>query len=550
MARLMQAGYLREAGPGLYIGLPLFQALLQNLATFCRRIIAPAGLECGFPVLEATRQDGTSSPASGGEGFILTDSRGNDLRLNSPPALPLFRFLSRELNSYRQLPLTLFQTGPVFRSECQPRAGLAAARQFVGLQTWHLRAAGEDTSTSQEEASGWLAGLQAGLCLPLRWAEGESINGAGPVRYLIVLDPAGFTGCLICSGCQYTALAAWAGSRLEEYPQEEEWKSKQMVYGPGLVQVRPLAEFLGIPVWKTTKTLLFLADGRPVALMLRGDSDASLPKLQRRLSCKSLALAPATVVEELTGAQTGYAGPVGLPERVTLLADEEIRGRTNFECGANRSDHHLINVNFVRDLPCPEFGDFKQALAGHRCPRCRDGRLMELPAIQAGVFRTIQSSQLQESGCSYLDRSGASLTPRLESFCLDLFSLTAALASRQMDGTGLAWPAVAAPFQVHLILINQDDEAVNHHAGLIRYELGQSGITVLMDDRDLRPGEKFTDAGLLGLPVQLVLSRRLLNAGHLELAFRPGGDKATLPEPEALGKITRFLNPDSRVMSS
>jgi prolyl-tRNA synthetase len=189
---------------------------------------------------------------------------------------------------------------------------------------------------------------------------------------------------VLCEWCDYAATQERGDSRLEVSPQDEEQKPMEAVYGPGLIGVEPLAKFLGIPVWKTTKTLLYQADAKLVAVMVRGDCDVNETKVKRFLNCNEIALATPEAIRELTGAEVGYAGPVGLPPEVIIIADHYTRDRVNFECGANKKDYHNINVNFGRDLPLPTCGDFKLAQRGHQCPRCERGKLEEACGIAIG----------------------------------------------------------------------------------------------------------------------------------------------------------------------
>lgn len=279
---------------------------------------------------------------------------------------------------------------------------------------------------------------------------------------------------------------------------------------------------LGIPVWRTTKTLLFQADDRLAAVMVRGDCEVNEDKVRRRLHCRDLSLASAQAIRELTGAEVGYAGGVGLPPGVVVLADHFTRGRVNFECGANRTDHHLINVNWGRDLPLPVFGDFKLAREGDRCLQCDRGRIREIRGI--GLGRLLRPDAAAGAGLrpSFQARGGKPQPAHMGSGRLNLNRLVAALVEQHHDGAGLRWPPRVAPFDVHLVGLNLEDEGLRSEAESIYRRLRAEKFEVLFDDRDARAGEKFSDSDLIGVPVRLTISRRTFAEGRLE--FKRRGD--------------------------
>jgi prolyl-tRNA synthetase len=310
---------------------------------------------------------------------------------------------------------------------------------------------------------------------------------------------------------------------LTVHPADEAPGELTAVYGPGLIGVQPLAEFLNIPVWKTTKTLLYQADDRLAAVMVRGDCDVNESKVKRRLGANFLGLASAETIKDLTGAEVGYAGPINLPESVIILADEYTAGRVNFECGANRTDYHYINVNFGRDLPEPEYGDFKQAAAGHFCPKCEIGLLQADRGVIIGDLVLAGDAFSRVFNASFVDPTGASRFIQTGRYTLDLTRLAAAVAEQHHHDRGLAWPPGLAPFDLHLIALNLENDEVRSEAERVYQGLIADGVSVLFDDREARAGEKFGDADLLGLPARLTVSKRNLAAGKLE--FKRAGDK-------------------------
>ncbi len=528
---LVQGGFVRETAPGLFAALPLGLQVLARAEALARAAAAGHAMtELELPAL----QDAANAAADG-EGFAVNDRRGAALRLGGDPAAALLRLAAREINSYKQLPRRFFQIGTRFRDGRRARSGLFEARESRVFRTWGLALEPDHLHETAGAYRSLAADVAYAAGVDGRWIE----DGPGTAVWIVSLSE-GPERILSCPVCGYAARAETAESRLSHPLQDAAWRPMEMVCGPGLIQPAPLAEFLGLPVWLTTKLLLFLTDGRPVAVMVRGDCDVSEAKVRRRLGGGPLELAPPETVRALTGAEVGYAGPIGLPADVLILADAQIRDRVNFECGANRTDHHLINVNFDRDLPPPEFGDYAAAAAGHGCPRCDGGRLADGAAAVIARVTGSDPTQAGPDGPTCLDQEGKSRSVGWVQLVLDLTALVAAAVEQHHAAAGIAWPHALAPAAVHLVALNQEDAEVARAAEALYAALQTDGIPVLFDDRDARAGDKFAGADLLGLPVVLTLSRRTHSAGELELQLR-GGERETLARETAMARLRTYF---------
>jgi prolyl-tRNA synthetase len=274
--------------------------------------------------------------------------------------------------------------------------------------------------------------------------------------------------------------------------------------------------------------------------MVRGDCDVNETKVKDFLRCDELTLASPDVIKALTGAEVGYAGPIGLPSEVAVVADNYTNNRINFECGANRTDYHNINVNFGRDLPLPTFGDFKEVKEGDLCPRCDGGKLKETNGIEVGRILKLGKGYSEKLNCTYLDKNGKPNPVFMGSYEVGVSRVAAALVEQNHDDSGIIWPVQVAPFHIHLIALNLENEDVKKQAEKLYRQLVGEKIDVIFDDRDLRAGEKFRDADLLGIPIRLTVSKRTFNEQKLEFKFRNKKESKLLTYEEVMKEIRDF----------
>jgi len=543
---LIRAGYVRQISPGVYAYMPFLLRTLSKISQIIREEMNAIGCEeLLMPALQPkdlwvesgrweryTDSDGTM--------FSFKDRRGSMACLGIGHEEVVTDIVRREVNSYRQLPKRLYQIQTKFRDEIRPRFGLVRAREFLMMDAYSFDADGAGLDTSYHAMHDVYHNICKRIGMTYRCVEADAgTTGGSACRDFMVLADVGDTF-LFCDICEYAATQDWATSRLEVYPQDKEQKPMEAVYGPGLIGVEPLAKFLGIPVWKTTKTLLCQADDRVVAVMVRGECDVNEVKVKSFLKCHEIALAAPEVVKEVTGADVGYAGPVGLPPEVTVIADHDTKNRINFECGANKTDYHNINVNFGRDFPLPVFGDLKLARRDHLCPHCEAGKLKEARGIEIGHMMKLGKQYSEKLNCTYLDRGGKSQPVLLGYYGVCISKVAAAVIEQSHDDSGIIWPISIAPFQVHLIALNTEDEEIRNEAENVYRQLIQEGVEVLFDDRDLRAGEKFGEADLLGMPIRLTISKRTCKERKLELKFRNKDRIELMSYDEAVKTIKSF----------
>lgn len=368
------------------------------------------------------------------------------------------------------------------------------------------------------------------------WLDPEtSTQGSPPSDEFLVFQAEGREEILCCDACSYAAARERGRSLVPPFEQNEPALPRQVLVGRGLVSTRELAAYAGIPVEKTTKTLLFEADGRLVAVYIRGDYDISEAKLEGWLGCSRLQLASAEQVREITGADVGYAGPVGLPEGVEVLWDRTTQNRVNFEAGANQTDHHYLNLNFGRDLPQPQvFADLRRVQAGERCEECQQGKLRLHRAVKVAQISCLQDLRRQWPDLTFPAADGR-LYPLWIGCCgIDLSCLLRLLVEQHSDDQGIRWPPLLSPFAAHLVSLPGGEEPARE----IYRRLREEGVEVLWDDREAPAGAKFKDADLIGIPVRLVLSRR--TAGQVEWKERGAAHPESFSAQEVLRRLTSW----------
>jgi len=541
---MLRAGYIKQVSAGVYTYMPFLLRTLNKIsqiireemdANECEELLMPA-LQPKDLWVESDRWDGYTD--SDGVMFSFKDRRGTVVCLGPTHEEVTTDIVRREVSSYKHFPKKLYQIQTKFRDEARPRFGLMRAREFMmnDAYSFDIDEAGLDASYQVMHDAYHNICKRIGLAYRCVEADPGPVGGSYCHSFMVLADT-GEDTIVYCDTCEYAASQERGESRLDVYPQEKEEKPMEAVYGKGLIGVEPLAEFLNIPVWKTTKTLLFQADDKVVAVMVRGDCDVNEIKVKNFLKCNELTLASPEVIKELTGAEVGYAGPVGLPPEVTVIADHYTHNRVNFECGANKTDYHNINVNFGRDLPLPAFGDFKLVKQGNLCPRCDKGKLEEACGIEVGYITKLGTNYSEKMSCTYLDKEGKSHPVVMGSYCMSVSRMTAVLIEQNHDDSGIIWPIRIAPYQVHLIALNLENEEVRNEAEKIYRQLSEEKVDVLFDDRDLRAGEKFSDADLLGMPIRLTISKRTFKEQKLELKFRNKSKSELLTYNEALKTI-------------
>ena len=546
---MLRAGLISQLSAGIYSYLPLLYRTLRKIEGIVAEEMDRAGAEqLLMPALqpkelwvESERWERYTD--IDGIMFAFEDRRGSTVCLGPTHEEVITDIVRRSVESYKDLPVNLYQIQTKFRDEIRPRFGLMRAREFImkDAYSFDVDQAGLDKSFDDMDTAYRAILNRIGLDFRSVEADSGAIGGSGSKEFM-VLAQAGEDTILLCDSCEYAANSETAESLLEEFEQDSEEHSMEEVHGEGLIGVDILAEYLKIPVWKTTKTILFDTDaGDTVAVMVRGDTDVNEIKVLNHLGVKQITLTAPEKIKELTGAEVGYAGPIGLPEGIRVIADNYCAKRVNFECGANKTDYHNINVNFGRDLKLPEFGDFKLAAAGHCCPRCKTGKLKETEGIEVGHIFKLGKKYSEAMKCFFLDKDGKEQPMEMGCYGIGVSRIASSVIEQSHDENGIIWPLSVAPYQIHLIGLNLEKEEIRTEVDKIYEELIGAGLEVLYDDRELRAGEKFADADLIGIPLRITVSKRAIKNGSAEVKERKEAEAGSVGFGELVEYCRRYV---------
>lgn len=499
---LRRAGFVRKTAPGVYAFLPLGVRALRNMVRVleqaCERIGAQPLMMPALQAIELETSD---------DGFVLQDREQRSLGVGGPVMQNALTIARDTVRSWRALPLRLMDARLRLSDVPRPGNGLLVTREFVCLEVYAFDRDESAARDSLNELAQTLveACRQMGLRVSVGQADG-----------LVLFAPFDFGDevLLQCMPCGFFALAEWCKLKepLEPAASWEGVPECEVVSTPDLRTVEEVARFLGVPASRLVKTLLVEADGRAVAVLLRGDRELSLPKLQRVLGAEQMQMLSAEQVERLSRAPVGFAGPVGL-EGVTLYADHEVRLMQDFVVGANLPDAHRIHACWGRDFAEPQWADLRIATTGDVCPRCGEA-LSEQRGVELGRVRQLIADDLV-----YDDPAGVQQHVRVTRATFGVTRALAVLVEQNHDADGMIWNPVTAPYEVIILLLNPSDEVHRQVAEKLYHELTELGIEAMLDDREERAGVKFKDADLIGIPVQVVIGRTA-GEGIVEVRLR------------------------------
>src|SRR5262245_13281725 len=534
---MLRAGLIRRLAGGLYTWLPMGRRVLRKVERVIREEMSRAGaLEISMPVaqpaelwVESGRWD-----KFGPELLRFKDRHERDMVLGPTHEEVVTDLARRELKSYRQLPVNLYQIQTKFRDEIRPRFGVMRAREFVMKDAYSFHADEASLAEGYRKMYDAYSAIFTRLGLRFRAVHADSgaIGGSASQEFHVLAD-SGEDAIVFSDGDDYAANLELAAAAPPRGPRPAPSEAMKEVATPGARTIADVAKLLALPPSRLLKTLVVDgADGGLVALLLRGDHELNALKAQKQPAvAKPLRMADAGRIAAALGSEPGFLGPVGLG--LTAIADHAAAQAADFVCGANKADAHLAGVNWGRDLPEPATADLRNVVDGDPSPG--GGTLAIARGIEVGHIFQLGSKYSEALGATVLDEQGRNQVMQMGCYGIGVTRIVAAAIEQNHDERGIAWPQALAPFQVVLVGLNwAKSERVRAAAEALYRGLGEAGVEVLLDDRDARPGVKFADAELIGIPHRVVVSERGLESGRLEYRHRRAADNEEFPRADAL----------------
>jgi prolyl-tRNA synthetase len=536
---MLRAGLIRPLAAGLYTWLPMGLRVLRKVERIIREEMDRAGaLEVLMPTIQPAElwQESGRLDQYGPELLRLTDRHERRFVYGPTHEEVITDIARRELKSYRQLPVNFYQIQLKFRDEIRPRFGVMRAREFIMKDAYSFHA---DEASLQEgyrlmHAAYTRIFTRMGLKFRAVLADPGAIGGTGSQEFH-VLAASGEDAIAFSDGDEYAANIEKAEALAPTAPRPAPARPLATAPTPGVRTIAELSALLSVPAASCLKTLIVEAsDGGLLALVIRGDHELNALKAQQQAGVASplKMAAPKRILGEL-GVDIGSLGPLGL--KCPVVADHAARALADFVCGANQRDTHLVGVNWGRDLPEPTAADLRNVVAGDPSPSGR-GTLNIARGIEVGHIFQLGRKYSDALGATVLDEQGRSVAMLMGCYGIGVTRVVAAAIEQNHDARGIIWPEPLAPFDVVLVAINfEKSTRVREASERLYAELTAAGFAVLFDDREARPGVKFADADLYGIPHRIVVGERGLDAGTLEYRHRRATESEQLPLADAAG---------------
>jgi prolyl-tRNA synthetase len=537
---LVRAGYIRQLAAGLYSYLFLGNRSFNKITRIVREEMDKIGQEFFLPVLHPREiWEASGRWALMGENlFRLKDRKGADMCLGMTEEEVMTSIALKELRSYKQLPQIWYQITPKFRDEPRPKSGLLRVRQFMmkDAYSFDIDAAGLDVSYKKHYETYCRIFDRCGLKYMVVEADSGAMGGKESHEFM-VRTPAGEDQIVSCDGCNYAANLERATSKLEPWGDlaPEGDGNPLLVHTPGQKTIEDVAKFLGVSPKNKIKTLAYMADevdakgkkkSRAIVVLMRGDHQLNEAKFNGTVATATRPMDEGEI-KELFKSPAGYLGPVGIEwardlknpgDKPVLLVDKALEGRTNLIAGANKEDYHMKNLTPGKDFHPTAYADLRAVTAGEACPSC--GKALRIDtAVEIGHIFKLGYRYSESMGARVLDKNGKEVMPIMGCYGIGIERILTAAVEQSNDENGFWLPVSIAPFEVVVAPVNVKDEAVRAAAEDIAKQLEAAGFDVVLDDRDERPGVKFKDADLVGIPFRITVGKKVTE-GTVEVVLR------------------------------
>ncbi|HOQ41881.1 MAG TPA: proline--tRNA ligase [Smithellaceae bacterium] len=542
---MIRAGMIRKLTSGIYSYLPLGYRVIRKVEQIIREEMNKAGAqEVHLPMVQPAElwQESGRWTFYGKELLRFRDRNNRDYCLGPTHEEVITDLVRHDIKTYRQLPCNLYQIQTKFRDEVRPRFGVMRCREFGMKDAYSFDAdeAGAEKSYEKMFAAYNNIFRRCGLKFRSVEADSGSIGGSFSHEFMVMAD-SGEDAIVFCEKCNYAANLEKAEivKPAAEDLQQKEQPAMESVETPDVRTIEEVSTFLNISPEQIVKTLIFNADGKPCAVLIRGDHEVNEIKVKNYLGAAALELADDEMIMKATGAPRGFAGAVGIKARV--IADYSIMNLVNMVTGANKENYHLKNVNIGRDFQVESFADLRVSQPGDACPRC-GGVIKFVRGIEVGHVFKLGTKYSKAMKAVYLDRDGKEKTMIMGCYGIGIGRTVAACIEQNFDSNGIIWPIPLAPFTVIVTPVNIKESDVMKASEDIYRELLACGVESIMDDRDERAGVKFKDADLIGIPLRIVVGSKNLAQGRVELKIRRSGENRLYETGKIVDEVRKIID--------
>ena len=534
---MLRAGMIRKMASGIYNQLPMGIRVFRKVEDIIREEMNAKGaqeISCALLVPAELWQESGRWDVMGPEMFRLKDRNGRDYCLGPTHEETFTHIVRNEITSYKQLPLNLYQIETKFRDERRPRFGVMRTRNFTMKDAYSFDADQEGLDKSYNDMFDAYTRIFARCELdnsPVQ-ADSGAMGGSASAEFMVKSE-VGEDEIVFCSGCDYAANIEKATSVNHE-ASTEEMKEMSEIETPNVHTIEELQDFFKMDAGQFAKTLIYYADGKTVAVVVRGDRDVNETKVANAIGgAVEFELASEDTIKAVTGAEVGFAGPIGIKTDY-LFIDQEVVDQRNVIVGANKTGYHIQNANFGRDFE-GQIGDFRNVQEGDKCPKC--GQPLEIMrGVEVGHIFKLGTKYSESMGATFLDQNGKSQPIIMGCYGIGVERTVAAVIEQHHDENGIIWPLAIAPYHVVVVPVNVKKEEHLENAEKIYKELEAAGVEVLLDDRNERAGFKFKDSDLLGIPMRITVGKDIVD-GKVEFKLRKEADKEIISVDEVLDRV-------------
>ena len=537
---MLRAGLVRRLASGLFTWMPLGLRVLRKVEAVVREEMDRAGaLELLMPAVQPAElwQESGRWEEYGPLLLRMHDRNEREYCFGPTHEEVITDIARRELRSYKQLPINFYQVQTKFRDEIRPRFGVMRAREFIMKDAYSFDLDEDGMRAAYQKMHAAYTAIFERLGLRFRVVDADSgeIGGSRSQEFHVLAD-SGEDAIAYCDADNYASNIEMAATEVPAAERPAPAREMQKIETPGARTIEALRKFIGITAEQTLKTLIVEGEEQPVALVLRGDHELNAVKAQKIPGVATpLTMADSETVRRVTGCEPGFAGPIGL--EIPVYYDHATAVMADFVIGANEADMHYTGVNFGRDIEEPETVDLRNVVEGDPTPGGA-GTLAIARGIEVGHIFQLGAKYSTAMGASVLDSDGKDRTLQMGCYGIGVTRIVGAAIEQNHDDRGIIWPEPLTPFNVVLVPINMHrSEAVREAAESLYADLREQGLDVLLDDRDARPGVKFADAELIGIPHRLVISERNLASGEFEYQHRRDTESRNLKREEALNLL-------------